>query len=250
MLRSYDTYWYRMVYEDEDASSISSTDLLPELKVVWNSEKGERQDVAIVNIHDEKPRKPAPLKRQREDEDSSDSTSDEVQPKPKSETNQNPITIDEDKENTPEQVTTITKTKSINTTLLELKQMWLSASDTKSTIPAHAPRVITNAEDVKHFTTKNGVNLLAIPATEPSKYARRLMQSLFTDEKISKSLPYKKKSDQCEKLNLSPKRVALIEECIEVKFGKGTMSCKGNDIITSCNQKCLDILKKVRGNPK
>ena len=57
------------------------------------------------------------------------------------------------------------------------------------------------------------MNLLAIPAdshTEPSKYARRLMQSLFTDEEMSKSL-YKKKSDQCEKLNLSPKRVALIE---------------------------------------
>ena len=36
------------------------------------------------------------------------------------------------------------------------------------------------------------------------------MQSLFTDEEMSKSL-YKKKSDQCEKLNLSPKRVALIE---------------------------------------
>ena len=34
--------------EDEDGSS---TDLLAELKVVWNSEKGERQDVAIVNIH-------------------------------------------------------------------------------------------------------------------------------------------------------------------------------------------------------
>ena len=33
------------------------------------------------------------------------------------------------------------------------------------------------------------------------------MQSLFTDEEMSKSL-YKK---QCEKLNLSPKRVALIE---------------------------------------
>ena len=37
--------------EDEDGSSISSTDLLAELKVVWNSEKGERQDVAIVSIH-------------------------------------------------------------------------------------------------------------------------------------------------------------------------------------------------------
>ena len=36
------------------------------------------------------------------------------------------------------------------------------------------------------------------------------MQSLFTDEEMSKLL-YKKKSDQCEKLNLSPKRVALIE---------------------------------------
>eukprot|EP00731_Ephydatia_muelleri_P038689 Em0863g1a len=69
--------------EDEDGSSISSTDLIAELKVVWNSEKGERQDVAIVNIHDEKPRKTAPLKWQREEEDSSDSTSDEVQPKPK-----------------------------------------------------------------------------------------------------------------------------------------------------------------------
>ena len=54
------------------------------------------------------------------------------------------------------------------------------------------------------------MNLLAIPATEPSKYARRLTQSLFTDEEMSKSL-YKKKSDQCEKLNLSPKRAALIE---------------------------------------
>ena len=32
---------------------------------------------------DEKPRKPAPLKRQREEEDSSDSTPDEVEPKPK-----------------------------------------------------------------------------------------------------------------------------------------------------------------------
>ena len=37
--------------EDQDESSISSTDLLAELKVVWNSEKGERQDVAILNIH-------------------------------------------------------------------------------------------------------------------------------------------------------------------------------------------------------
>ena len=37
--------------EDEDGSSIRSTDLLAELKAVWNSEKGERQDVAIVNIH-------------------------------------------------------------------------------------------------------------------------------------------------------------------------------------------------------
>ena len=37
--------------EDEDGSSISSTDLLAELKVVWKSEKGERQDVAIINIH-------------------------------------------------------------------------------------------------------------------------------------------------------------------------------------------------------
>ena len=37
--------------EDEDGSSISSTDLLPDLKVVCDSKQGERQDVAIVNMH-------------------------------------------------------------------------------------------------------------------------------------------------------------------------------------------------------
>eukprot|EP00731_Ephydatia_muelleri_P022266 Em0014g857a len=122
-----------------------------------------------------------------------------------------------------------------------------SSSDDGST--ARKKSQSCNSEkDVKpmdRFATDDGIDLLSIKAVDPSKYALNLMSALFTDEKLG-SLCYKKRPEsKPEKPPLSPSRIALLEECIEKKYGKETLNKEAATIQKKCNQKCLDTKAKL-----
>eukprot|EP00731_Ephydatia_muelleri_P037545 Em0502g2a len=103
-------------------------------------------------------------------------------------------------------------------------------------------------KDVKpmdHFVTDDGIDLLSIKAVDPSKYALNLMSALFTDEELGSSCYKKRPESKSEKLPFSPSRIALLEECIEKKYGKETLNKEAATIQKKCNQKCLDTKAKL-----
>ena len=108
-----------------------------------------------------------------------------------------------------------------------------------------------------------GGEFASIRASDPNKYALALLEALFTDEELGRSC-YAKTSRStkpplpAEKIALLKASVAIVwyignvliiisfsvTECVEHKFGKGTMKVYASSILKKCNQKCLD-----RGNP-
>eukprot|EP00731_Ephydatia_muelleri_P019477 Em0012g302a len=126
----------------------------------------------------------------------------------------------------------------MNQNLEEIKDMLKALLSSKEN--SSKSQSCNSEKDVKpmdHFVTDDGIDLLSIKAVDPSKYALNLMSALFTDEELGSSCYKKRPESKSEKPPLSPSRIALLEECIEKKYGKETLNKEAATIQKKCNQK-------------
>eukprot|EP00731_Ephydatia_muelleri_P034398 Em0058g4a len=102
----------------------------------------------------------------------------------------------------------------MNETLKEIRDMMKAVMDSKTNSSESLQPRNANAEaneQMDHFLTEDGIDLLSIKAVDPAKYALNLMNALFTDEEMGSSCFKKRLGSKTEKPQLSPKRVGLLE---------------------------------------
>eukprot|EP00731_Ephydatia_muelleri_P013442 Em0007g752a len=102
----------------------------------------------------------------------------------------------------------------MNETLKEIRDMMKAVMDSKTNSSESLQPRNANAEaneQMDHFLTEDGIDLLSIKAVDSAKYALNLMNALFTDEKMGSSCFKKRLGSKTEKPQLSPKRVGLLE---------------------------------------
>uniref|UniRef100_A0A1X7V5T3 BEN domain-containing protein n=1 Tax=Amphimedon queenslandica TaxID=400682 RepID=A0A1X7V5T3_AMPQE len=99
---------------------------------------------------------------------------------------------------------------------------------------------VADDSDKRKFTDQN-TNLLHVHGKDCYKYALALMDVVFTKEKMASSCFYA--TSRSKKTPLPQKKVRLIEECIDMKYGKGTVTKNRKDLKSRLNQKCIDQRK-------